>query len=232
MRFLLELLGTRHRAFCSIAACCLIVLMLAPVGKANILPPGGTVAPDINVGANYGPVKPGGDTGVQNFNFAGNSGTVEELVTTDPVSGHLDFLMQVNVTGVGPTGHIQHLSVADFTNAFLLGPVDVGFDTTTCIAAIGCAAGTAVAPTTVNEMLGTIEFNFAAAVLAGHDSFLLFVKTQSDVFAPGTLGLIDGGGQTLNGFQPTPEPAQAGILLGGLFAAGLFFARRFQTRVN
>ena len=230
MRFLLKLLGTRHRAFCSIAACCLIVLMLAPVGKANILPPGGTVPPDVNVGANYGPIQAGGSTGVQNFNFAGNTGSVEEVVTKDPGTGHLDFLMQVVVTA----GELQHLSVFNFTNAFADGLVDVGYDTTTCIAAIGCAAGTAIAPTDVNNTGGVIEFNFPAPfnITAGHDSFLLFIKTQSDVFAPGTLGLIDGGGATLNGFQPTPEPAQAGLLLGGLFAAGLFFARRFQTRVN
>src|SRR5271165_6343745 len=106
MRFL------KSGAFC-IAACCLIMLMFAPVGNANILPPGGTVAPDVFSGANYGPVQ--GDTGVQNFNFAGNTGSVEELVTLDPGTGFLDFLMEVNVTA----GELQHLSVFNFANAFL-----------------------------------------------------------------------------------------------------------------
>jgi hypothetical protein len=32
------------------------------------------------------------------------------------------------------------------------------------------------------------------------------------------------------GFDPTPEPAYAGLLVGGLFGLGLLVARRFQAR--
>jgi len=238
MRSLLRLLRLfgRHAVYGSVAVCCML-LLLAPLGQANVLAPAGpgsNVAPDVAVnngpgpglGPGYGPIV--GDTVVQNFNFAGNIGTVQEVVTTDTVTGFLDFLSEVNVTA----GTIEHLTLANFANAFVLGPVDVGYDTEACLAGVSCAPvdPTTIAPTSVNTPDGgkTISFNFAPAVLGGDTSFLLVVKTQSQVFTPGTLGLIDGGGQTLNGFQPTPEPAQTGILLGGLFAAGLFLMRYFE----
>jgi hypothetical protein len=46
------------------------------------------------------------------------------------------------------------------------------------------------------------------------------------------VNFIDGAVASMIDYAPAtaPEPASIGLLLGGLFAAGLFFARRFQVK--
>jgi hypothetical protein len=225
-------MATRVRLFSLLTLGFAVVLFAVP-GYGNVLPPGpSSVAPDVfanNGGAGYGAIL--ANTGVQAFNFAGDTGSVQQIVTTDPVTGFLDFLTEVNVTG----GELEHVTVANFSGAGF-GSVsypDVGYDTIACLTGIGCAAPgpNVIAPTTVNTLNNVaISFNFAAGVMPGQESELLVVKTDARTFGAGTIGLIDGGGATLGGYAPSPEPSQVGLLLGGLFAAGLFLTRRFQTR--
>ena len=78
----------------------------------------------------------------------------------------------------------------------------------------------------------TFDFSGSAAIQIGdsNESFVLVIKTNRKSFTAGSSSIIDGGVANVASFAPTPEPAFAGLLLGGLFVVGLFLARRFQVR--
>jgi hypothetical protein len=233
MRFLI---GARHGAFCSIAACCFIMLMLAPVGQANILAPGGnTLTPDnFTNGFDTGAVIKA-DTGVQAFTGLDVGGVVKytgnfrQIVIVDNTTGFLDFLYEFEVTG-GPSV-VERLTTINFQNH----TTDVGYCSTCLdVLALNTAADGDVAPVAEDRSLdgSTIGWDFAkpTGVGTGKETFVLVIKTDSTTFGNGSTTLLDGGIAALRSYDPTPEPISAGLLLGGLFGAGLFFARKFQVK--
>jgi hypothetical protein len=76
-----------------------------------------------------------------------------------------------------------------------------------------------------------VGFNFNPEAAPGTTSFALVINTNAPGFTTGTIGMIDGGGQTLPGFAPAPEPASM-ILFSTTFAClgGGALIRRFKSR--
>jgi hypothetical protein len=150
------------------------------------------------------------DTGSQPFNLGdGTTGSLDARVgtlSTNPYGG-LTFAYQFSVS----SGLVEHLSSASFAN-FL---TDVAFDNS--------AQGT-VAPSTTNRSGNTdngrvVEFN--GEWIVGATSAVLLINTNAQFFATGTIGIIDGGGQTLTGFAPlVPEPASFFLLASCLISLG------------
>jgi hypothetical protein len=219
----------------SIAALCVLALaVVAPSGhaNANVLPLGGTVAPDvfsIDYNTGYTAVA---DTGLQAFSFAGgvDTGSVVQFVLKNNTTGFLDFVTEFNVTA----GVVQDLSVANFTNAgYSATYPDVGYNSLQCISGLTGCPGTFVAPTGVNATGdgSVIEFTFGSTgVTAGELSNELVVQTNATTFSPGTIGLIDGGGATANGYEPAPAPLIGHGLSVVLAVGGMLFGVRLWAR--
>jgi hypothetical protein len=173
------------------------------------------------------------------------AGLVTVAYGTDNVTGHLDFLYQYDPT----VTDFQQLTAINFLAS--LGTVDLGYLTSLAqLTNNPVATPHFVAPTTVNcgptlsapcipltddwqpAAGNKVDFSFTAAnaIEAGQNSPILVIRTLVDTHALGTVFIQDGG----NGFQvaydPTPEPASAGVLLGGLLGVGLFVARKFQVK--
>jgi hypothetical protein len=219
------------RKFNSLAVLGLLALLLTPSGHAVVLNPGDSnVAPDVFAGIS-GIIK--ADTGVEPFIgkdingtafFAGN---FRQIVVLDSVTGFLDFIYEVEVT-TGPTG-VGRLSTTNFQNQF----TDVGF-CPRCLDVIDLNApndstGVNKDPNFVDRSGGagsTISFDFIGEAGAGTDTDPLVIKTHSNVFAFGSTSLLDGGTANLRSYDPTPEPAFAGMMLGGLVLGGLLLKRR------
>jgi hypothetical protein len=158
------------------------------------------------------------------------TGNLREVVVTEGVTGSLDFIYQVAVTG-GPdsVGRMTTTDFAGFTT-------DVG-SCSTCVDVInlnGPQTGTITPDEITRGILGNnVGFNFdipSAHLAPGQETFLLVIKTNATTWGGGSTQLIDGGVATLDTFAPTPEPAFSAVLLGGLFGAGLFVTRRFRAR--
>jgi hypothetical protein len=203
---------------------------ITPV-EATILPPGGTVTPAPAV-ANPGTLLLA-DTGSEPFNFGApvSSGTVREIVVLDTVTATLAFVYQFHVIS-GDVGRITGSSFAGFvTDVGVFAPPAVPFSFT----------GTAI-PTTIDRSPGAadvIGFSFVPPVVpdsgSTDTSVELVIRTNARQFGPGSIGLIDGGGTTLNGFAPTgpstaiPEPASIVLLCVG--ALGLWGYGRNRRKV-
>jgi hypothetical protein len=169
------------------------------------------------------------------------AGTVNVAFGTDTTTGHLDFLYQYNPS----LSDFQQLTAVNFLAS--LGTVDLGYLTDlTKITGGGFAApttGSVCGPTGLAPCIpvtddwqpaagNKVDFSFTAvnAIEVNQKSPILVIRTLVDTHGLGTVFVQDGG----NGFQvaydPTPEPASAGVLLGGLLGVGLFIARKFQVK--
>jgi PEP-CTERM motif len=200
--------------------------------QATALAPGGTVAP----AAVPNPVPTLlADTGLETFSFGSplSSGTVREIVVADAGNpfgaGKLSFVYQFR-DATGDVGRITGSSFAGFLT-------DVGVNLPI---APFFTSGTAL-PSTIDRSSGVgdvIGFNFIPPVTpdsgSADTSFELIIRTNATTFGAGSIGIIDGGGQTLAGFAPTgsttavPEPAS--IVLLSLGAAGIWgFGRKRRT---
>jgi len=197
--------------------------------QATVLAPGGSV------GAAAVPNPAGAilaDTGLEAFSFGSPlaTGTAREIVVADAGNaGLLSFAYQFRVA-TGDVGRITGSSFALFLT-------DVGVNLPI---APFFTSGTAM-PSTIDRSSGVgdvIGFNFIPPVTpdsgSADTSFDLIIRTNATTFGAGSIGIIDGGGQTLTGFAPTgpstqvPEPAS--IVLLGLGAAGMWgFGRKRRT---
>jgi len=216
---------TPRAKFSTVVAIILASLALSTVqtARADSLLPGGTDSSPSSI-ITTGTLL--ADTGAQAFSFVGDTGTVSEIVLRDAVTGGVDFVYQVTVV-TGLIGALTGFNFAGFTT-------NVGFGTPgngQCGFSISCS-GT-VAPTSILRSAdgSVVSFNFNPNI-SGVTTFALEIQTNASGFASGSIGLIDGGGQTLNGFAPTgapvstPEPSSMLLVGAGLLLTPLLRLRR------
>ena len=211
------------------------VIALAPMSNAAPLPPGGNLtAPyTASLPTDFGVVK--ADTGVESFTGLNNMGGTQftgkfrELVVVDTTTGNLDFIYQVLSTG-GPD-NIGKITTINYQNV----TIDAG-TCPTCADLIGGVGVTDIDPMNIGRSGGVgsiVAFNYGDpnGILAPNDeTSVLVLKTNVKTFGVGSTSSIDGGTANIFSYDPTPEPVSAGLLLGGLFGAGLFVARKFQVK--
>jgi hypothetical protein len=198
----------------------LAVVCLAFAGQSQATPlsPGGSVVPG---STGYSGVVLA-DTGLLPFSFAGNIGSVREIVLQgDPnnVNGAsaLDFIYQATVT----SGNVGRVTGANY-GSFLTG-VSMAAGSSPLLA--GSVSATSANRSSDGNVIG---FNFVPEFSSG-TTLALIVRTDAINYTKGTIGVIDGGGQTLNGYAPTPEPGSI-VVLGGLILGGFWCRRRIIAR--
>jgi hypothetical protein len=206
-------------AIASAAAICTAVAIVP--ADATPIAPGGSVAAAL-VPNPSGTIL--ADTGLISFSYGSplSTGTIRQIVIADAGNpfgaGDLSFVYQVSVA-TGDVGRVTGSSFAQFLT-------DVGINTPV---APFITTGTAM-PSVITRSPGAgdvIGFDFTPSIVpdggSSDTSVALIIRTDATAFQPGSIGVIDGGGQTLSGFAPIPEPASVALLsLGtaGIFAHG------------
>lgn len=205
-------------------------LMVTTVpARASLLAPGGTVTPPSSADASGAILA---DTGLLAFSFGGpiSSGTVREIVVADTLnplgSGDLTFIYQVKVS-TGDVARISGSSYAGFV-------VDVSdFAAHSPFITTGTATPSSADRSAGGDVVG---FNFATTIVPDSGttdtSLALLIRTNAHNFIPGSIGLIDGGGQTLSGFAPVAIPEPASLVLFGLGAAAILGYGRKRRKVT
>lgn len=203
---------------------CLMLVALAPLAQANMLPPGTTVSPDT-----FGTII--GTT------LATNSGTISApsftatfttSVIADPANvfcaGCLDYVYQFTNNGPDVNGRY---SMGFFSNAAIQIKLDVG---------IGPGSRLQKIPFSVDRNGGSggvVGFNYLDLnqVGPGETTVPLVIETNTRQFTSGFLSAQDATSGNGVGFAPTfiPEPSSLFLLGGGLLAIGSF-VRRSRVR--
>jgi hypothetical protein len=233
------------------------ILLSAPGAYANLLtPPGGTTAPsDYSVTTGTELVA---FTGLKllatasGFGSAGGTNIAGDWkvgVGTDSTTGDLDFLYEFTTT----SSIMEHFNASNFAPTLVfpgqvLPSVGVGYVTT--VAALGLVAGGAanifVDATTMCGAAGltpctpidagwdgagqAINFDWKTDfVPVGQTSAIELIRTNATTYDTGGVSWADGLSFVTTAFDPAPEPAFAGLLLGSLFAVCLFVARKFRA---
>src|SRR5262245_54975195 len=211
-----------------------VLLVCASAAFGIVIPPGTTMA----VPTNFTGTLAAGSiiTTLTSSGSAGTlSGTFKLAVYKETATGNLDFLYQfVTDPGSSKVEHITGNNYDSFTT-------NVGYLTSNAIdPGLGFFSLPAVTAGTRDPLFADRSFdspgvgNVISFDWPGIDAFsgvsdILVVKTNAKDFIPGVANAIDGGTVTRPGYQPAPEPGAVGLLLGGLFAAGLVVARRFRV---
>jgi len=210
-----------------------LVLLIAsgPPAQANILAPGGAVAPDL-FGAVVVPPDPNVVASLLSvpWSIGASSGTYDTWVIKNG-GGTLDFVIQVSVSA-STNPFIPEL-VTNGPGLPIFGPgtytgfaTDVGYDTTS----VG------VAPTRVTRSGDGSVIRFEIPGIAnGSSTRRLVIETDATYFASSSIGIIDGSGFAGPGFAPTaaPLPASANmglVLLAGFGGLGAWRKLRFNFR--
>jgi len=169
--------------------------------------------------------------GTINYTFGGgvNTGTVEEIVVKDTLNPYstagdakLSFIFQVHVA----TGDITRLTNSNYPNNLTIltdvaqGPGGTG---TAGIEADPFVAGSRAAAS-ANRTPSAVGFNFDPAILSTDPTtttLALIIRTNTDNYGTGFIGLIDGGGFSTAGYAPLASPEPASVVLLGFGAAGM-----------
>jgi len=209
-----------RRSICVAAAAAFVGVCGALPASANLLAPGGNVAPDV-FGAISGPVLATITRTVPSNLPNDFTGTYTEQVVSDAGRGGLlDFIVQVtNTPGVGLVNSIERVTLSSFGSI----TTDVGM-----APSAGTLSGGTAAATTVNRDSSgnVVGFNFSLPQGSTTDVFV--VETNSTVFFPGNVSLINSGVASGPGFAPVPGPLAGAGLPGLVVACGglLALARR------
>jgi hypothetical protein len=204
-----------------------LALVFSGVGKADIIAPGSTGLPDVFTLVNPTLLAFVPDP----FSNANENGTALAAVISDPNNpfgaGNLDFVYQIDNNTASLDG-LERLVATTFTGY----ATDVGFATNGSALGFGFVDDT-IAPTSVDRPFANeVGFNFSAlnTVAPGTSSELLVIKTNSTMFAPGSVAIIDGLSTNLSGFSPagapTPEPSMK-LFVGAGLAAVVALRKRF-----
>jgi hypothetical protein len=223
----------------------LALLAVIPNAQAVVLgPSGGPVAPDDFTGLPITGVAPGAFMLISPAVTPTFSGTVLSDVFIDGITGGLDFYYQYTGTATTPDA-VERVTAASFSSAdgvfadpFGVGVgVDIGTRNDTAgipiLLASGFLPGTTNSSTVTRGSGGSVVgFNFSPGITVPGNSFVLIVRTHAPSFGIGNGAVIDSNSANVAVWSPTPEPAFTGLMLGGLFAVGLFLTRRFRVSQN
>lgn len=155
--------------------------------------------------------------------------TATDLQKFDAVSFLTTLLQPIGVGYLSSlTGYVGSPAANVFTGVAspFLAPATTG---------CGNPVGTNCAPTSANWTGATVHWDFSAAdqVNTGQNSPILVIRTRATTYTDGFANATDGlSTPNFAAFQPAPEPGQISLLLGGLFAVGLFVARRYRVVQN
>ena len=219
----------------------LAFIVVVPLAHATLLNPGQCVGNavsgcDFTSGVqNFNNATPGtviADTGVQSYaitlkNNIKESGNFEEQVIKAAGTGYLSFYYQFSLTGP-KGGQVDTLEASDFTGWL----TDVGTNKKDAVFTGNNGTGS---PSSINVTPDgtTVNFEFGNSFTLKNSNPLtsvsLVVNTNAFSYQAGSVGLIDSGVATLNGFAPGPEPGTM-MLFGSVLVVGAFLARRRLVR--
>jgi len=227
-------MNTFQRSILSAAALCAGLLMQSGAHAVALTQPVGNFADTVLPGTTAAARPELAGTVLEDeitaFSFNGVSGTVQNRVVRETVSGTLDFYWKINVdqntAGVG----IAAFRLADFGYSNIV-------DADWRIDGLGN-----VAPTTgrlfnaASYPSGDINFLFGTPIQSGQSSNFFFLHTDATAYAKtASFDLLRSPDQSLSGLTSTfapsavPEPASVVLTVAGLAMVG-WAARRRASR--
>jgi len=218
----------------------LAVVSLALVSSsanATNLPPGSTVTPSADT-IDLTTATVINDTGTQSFSGSGVTGNFREEVVQEASGGNslggYTFVYQISVT----SGEISRMSQGAWGSTAI--SIDAGTAIGTATNSLLGAAGTQNATDATLNTSGVVAFDFTSAglgqITAPGVSYLLILRTNTNVDPAQQAELINSSAFNLNGYAPgvnaqsiVPEPSSLAIAgLGALGMIGYGLRRKAQ----